>query len=421
MAHDVAHELDFRKPSYSKPLWGVLRSLIRSGHLKVRDWKGEIWEFGDRSDKSVTVHFRDRKLERAILLDPHLALAEGYIDGDVVVEAGTIYDLLALFMRNLSAQELPAWMQLADRFRLATRFIRQMNNLRQAKRNISRHYDLPGSLFELFLDSDKQYSCAYFPTGSETLDEAQLAKKRHIAAKLCLAPGQRVLDIGCGWGGLSLHLARAAGVEVLGITLSEEQERYARARAAAEGAKNVCFSLTDYRTVEGTFDRIVSVGMFEHVGVPNYRTFFNKIAGNLTDGGVALLHTIGRISGPGSTNSFLEKYIFPGGYSPALSEIVPAIEKSGLIVTDIEVLRLHYAKTLALWRSNFEAAWDQAASMFSERFCRMWQFYLAGCEATFRYYGMAVFQIQLAKRIDAVPLTRDYIALQEKNAAGAAA
>jgi cyclopropane-fatty-acyl-phospholipid synthase len=244
---------------------------------------------------------------------------------------------------------------------------------------------------------------------NETLEQAQLAKQRYFAAKLCLSPGQRVLDIGCGWGGLALYIAREAGASVLGVTLSEEQERYAKVRAAREAATNVTFRLCDYRALDETFHRIISVGMFEHVGVPNYRVFFRKIAECLTDSGVALLSTIGRLSRPGTTNPFIAKYIFPGGYAPALSEIVPAIEDSGLLITDIEVLRLHYANTLAEWRRNFETRWDQAMSMLPERFCRMWQFYLAACEVGFRYQNVAVFQIQLAKRIDAAPLTRDYL------------
>ena len=304
---------------------------------------------------------------------------------------------------------LPAWMQFPDRFRFLTRVLRQVNNLRQAKQNVSHHYDLPVSLYDLFLDKDKQYSCAYFPTGQETLEEAQLAKKRHIAAKLCLRPGLRVLDIGSGWGGLSLHLAHEEGAKVVGITLSEEQARYAIARAETEGVREVTYRLTDYRDVGETFDRIVSVGMFEHVGVPNYLTYFSKIRECLKDDGIALLHTIGRLTGPGHTNPFIEKYIFPGGYAPALSEIVPAIEQSGLLIADIEVLRLHYAETLAAWRRNFENSWGQASNLLSERFCRMWQFYLAGCEVGFRYHDIAVFQIQLAKRIDAIPMTRDYM------------
>jgi cyclopropane-fatty-acyl-phospholipid synthase len=417
MAHDTTHQLDRRSHSISWPLWRFFRLFIRSGHLKVRDWKGEIREFGDKSGKTVAIHFRDDKIQRALLLDPQLAIAEGYMNGDIEIEAGSVYDLLDLLARNIRENRLPAWMRVADTFRFLTRLARQMNNLRQSRRNVAHHYDLPGSLYDLFLDKDKQYSCAYFSPGAGTLEAAQLAKKRHIAAKLCLSPGQSVLDIGSGWGGLSLHLAREAGAKVLGITLSKEQERYASARAAAERATGVSFSLTDYRTMTGSFDRIVSVGMFEHVGVPNYGTFFAKINACLKENGVALLHTIGRLSGPGSTNPFIEKYIFPGGYAPALSEIVPPVEASGLLVTDIEVWRLHYAETLAAWRGNFEAAWDQAAALLSERFCRMWQFYLAGCEVGFRYHNIAVFQIQLAKRLDAVPLTRDY--LYAKAAAGA--
>ncbi|MBI4725104.1 MAG: class I SAM-dependent methyltransferase, partial [Rhodomicrobium sp.] len=223
MAYGITHQLDFQKLSLSWPLWRVLRSLIRSGHLKVRDCKGEIREFGDRTGKTVSIHFRDEKIQRALLLDPQLAIAEGYMDGDIEIEAGTIYDFLALIAKNQGQGSLPPFMQLADKFRLLTRLARQMNNLRQAKRNVSHHYDLPGSLYDLFLDKDKQYSCAYFEKGSETLEEAQLAKKRHIAAKLCLAPGQSVLDIGSGWGGLSLQLAREARAKVTGITLSEEQ------------------------------------------------------------------------------------------------------------------------------------------------------------------------------------------------------
>lgn len=415
MTHGAIQQLDFHKPARPALIWRAFRSIVRSGHLKVRDWRDEIHEFGDNTGKPVAVHFRDAWIERALLLDPQLAIAEGYMDGEIEFEAGsTIYDFLSLVTRNIGSGDLPGLMGLADGFRRATRLLRQMNNPRQARRNASHHYDLPGSLYDLFLDKDKQYSCAYFATGSETLEEAQLAKKRHIARKLCLSPGQSVLDIGCGWGGLSLHLAREAGAKVLGITLSVEQERQARARAEAEGETGVAFRLCDYRAVNEAFDRIVSVGMFEHVGIPNYGTFFRKVNDCLKDGGVALLHTIGRLSGPGSTNPFITKYIFPGGYAPALSEIAPAIEKSGLIVTDIEVLRLHYAETLAAWRRNFEAAWDKASGLWSERFCRMWQFYLAGAEVSFRYQNMAVFQIQLAKRVDAVPLTRDYLYVHER-------
>ncbi len=420
MTHGAVQQLDFRKAARPAPIWYAFRTIVRSGHLKVRDWRDEIHEFGDNTGKTVAVHFRDARIERALLLDPQLAIAEGYMDGEIVLEAGsTIYDFLSLFARNIGSGDLPGWMRLTDWFRRATRLLHQINNPRQSRNNAHHHYDLPGSLYDLFLDGDKQYSCAYFAAGTETLEQAQLAKKRHIARKLCLSPGQSVLDIGCGWGGLSLHLAREAGAKVVGITLSEEQERYAKARAESLGEKNASFRLSDYRAVGESFDRIVSVGMFEHVGVPNYGAFFRKMSECLKDNGIALLHTIGRLSGPGATNPFIAKYIFPGGYTPALSEIVPHIEKSGLIITDIEVLRLHYAETLAAWRRNFEAAREKAAGMLSERFCRMWQFYLAGCEAGFRYQNIAVFQIQLAKRIGAVPLTRDYLYVQKQGAGGA--
>ncbi|MGO9545018.1 MAG: class I SAM-dependent methyltransferase [Rhodomicrobium sp.] len=409
MTSGVNHRLDVESASSSRLLWAVFSRLIRTGNLRVRDWRGEVREFGDKTGEPVAINFREAKAQRALLLDPQLAIAEGYMNGGIEIEAGDIYDLLCIFAKNLNEINLPGWMQLADKFRLFTRVPRQLNGLRRSRQNVSRHYDLPGALYDLFLDKDKQYSCAYFLAGFETLEQAQLAKKRHIAAKLCLSAGQRVLDIGCGWGGLSLHLARETGANVLGITLSEEQERYAKMRARAEGAAGVSFRLMDYRMLNETFDRVVSVGMFEHVGLPNYRAFFRKINGCLTDRGVALLHTIGRLSGPGATNPFIAKYIFPGAYTPALSEIAPAIEQSGLLITDIEVLRLHYAETLADWRENFEGAWDRAASLWSERFCRMWQFYLAACEVAFRYHNLAVFQIQLAKRIDAVPLTRNYL------------
>jgi cyclopropane-fatty-acyl-phospholipid synthase len=409
MVHEATHPTDFHKLSFSWPLWPVWRSVIRSGYLRVRDCRGEVREFGDKNGKPVDVHFLNDHIQRALILDPQLAIAEGYMNGEIEIESGSVYDLLSLLAKNLAERSLPAWMQFADHFRYLTRLARQFNGRTRSKQNVGHHYDLPSSLYELFLDEDRQYSCAYFPTGNESLEEAQLAKKRLIATKLCLSSGQRVLDIGCGWGGLSLHLAREAGAQVLGITLSEEQERYAKERAVPESEGNVAFKLMDYRAVRGTFDRIVSVGMFEHVGLPNYRAFFNKINECLKDDGIALLHTIGRLSGPGSTNPFIAKYIFPGGYSPALSEIIPAIEASGLLITDIEVLRLHYAETLRAWRKNFEAHWNEAANMLSERFCRMWEFYLAGCEASFRYHNIAVFQIQLAKRIDAVPLTRAYL------------
>jgi len=285
----------------------------------------------------------------------------------------------------------------------------------RAQKNVAHHYDLDGGIYDLFLDSDKQYSCAYFADPNMTLEEAQVAKKRHIAAKLRIEPGMRVLDIGCGWGGMALTLAEEAGANVVGVTLSKEQHMVARRRAAERGLEaQVEFRLQDYRTLTESFDRIVSVGMFEHVGVGHYREYFDRVRELLTNNGVALIHTIGRLDGPGSTNPWIAKYIFPGGYIPALSEFAAAVERSGIIITDVEVLRLHYAETLREWRRRFMEKRDTAARIYDERFCRMWEFYLAGSETSFRNESMAVFQVQLAKHVAALPLTRDYMVEDER-------
>jgi cyclopropane-fatty-acyl-phospholipid synthase len=276
------------------------------------------------------------------------------------------------------------------------------------------HYDLDGRLYDLILDSDRQYSCAYFEASGQSLDDAQLAKKRHITAKLLIEPGQRILDIGCGWGGLGIYMAERCSARVTGITLSEQQLVIARGRTKQHAPTGcVDFRLQDYREVSETFDRIVSVGMFEHVGMPYYRVFFRKVVQLLADDGVMLLHSIGRMDGPAPTHPWIAKYIFPGGHVPALSEVLPVIERAGLIVTDIEVLRLHYAETLKAWRERFLARRDEAKALYGERFCRMWEFYLAMAECGFRHGGLTVFQIQLAKRLETVPLTRDYISARE--------
>jgi cyclopropane-fatty-acyl-phospholipid synthase len=290
----------------------------------------------------------------------------------------------------------------------------QYNPVGVARARVAHHYDLPDTLYGLFLDADRQYSCAYYRSPDDTLERAQEQKKRHLAAKLLLRPGQRVLDIGSGWGGLALYLAGVCDLDVTGVTLSAEQHRYAQRRAELTGIDGrVRFLLRDYRHETGRYDRIVSVGMFEHVGIGHYNEFFKTIGDLLDEKGVALIHTVGRIDGPGSTNAWLDKYIFPGGYSPALSEILPAIEKAGLHVTDIEVLRLHYAETLKEWRRRFNRGC--VAAHYDPTFCRMWDFYLAGCEASFRYGGLVNFQIQLSKTVDVVPLTRDYIADWERS------
>ncbi len=333
------------------------------------------------------------------------------MDGSLTIEDGDIAGFLDLATRNMGWGDVEHWAaRLAQVVRKMGRRIAQHNPIGTAQRNVAHHYDLNGALYDLFLDRDRQYSCAYFMQPDDSIDKAQAQKKRHLAAKLLLKPGQKVLDIGSGWGGLGLYLAEVGGGEVTGVTLSEEQLKVARQRAHDAGVeKRVNFKLLDYRQETGKFDRIVSVGMFEHVGVGHYREFFEKIRDLLTDDGVALLHSIGRADGPGATNPWVAKYIFPGGYSPALSEVIPFIERAGLHITDIEILRLHYAETLLHWRRRFNANRSKIAQLYDERFCRMWEFYLAASETAFRNSGHMNFQIQLSKKLQAVPLTRDYI------------
>ncbi|HVV65166.1 MAG TPA: cyclopropane-fatty-acyl-phospholipid synthase family protein [Rhizomicrobium sp.] len=389
----------------------ILNRLIREGRLAVIDAGGRRREFGDGEGPAITVRLRDRRTEWALLTNPQLALGEAYMDGRLALEDGDIAGLLDLLTRNLRGG-FGGWQwELVNALRMWRKRLTPANTLSRARRNVAHHYDLSAGLYDLFLDADKQYSCAFFETPNDTLEQAQANKRQRIAAKLLLNPNLSVLDIGSGWGGLGLHMARQSKVKVTGVTLSEEQLKIARERAQRlDLADRVRFELQDYRAVKGRFDRIVSVGMFEHVGLAHYREFFSRVADLLTDDGLALIHAIGRSDGPGATNAWIAKYIFPGGYAPALSEVLPAVEKSGLIVTDIEILRLHYARTLAEWRRRFVANWERAKRLYDERFCRMWEFYLAGSEMAFRNQGHFVFQIQLAKRIDSLPLVRDYMA-----------
>jgi len=392
----------------------ILRHFVVVGRLVVRWPDGRLTSYAgpQGSGPEAAIIFRDRRTVRRLVLNPTLAVGEAYMDGGLIPDANGIYHTLDLLVANVMANATGHPVaRLRDAVGLLRRRIDQYNPAQRAQRNVAHHYDLNGRLYSLFLDRDRQYSCAYFPRGEETLEEAQTAKKRHIAAKLCLdRPGLSVLDIGSGWGGLALFLAREHGAHVTGITLSTEQLAESRARAAAEGLLDrVSFELLDYRAVDRRFDRIVSVGMFEHVGVVHYRAFFDMLARCLNQDGVALLHAIGRSDGPGFTNPWIAKYIFPGGYCPALSEVLPPLEKSGLFATDIEVLRLHYAETLRHWRRRFTANRDTIAALYDERFCRMFEFYLCGSEIAFRREGHMVFQIQLAHRQTAVPLTRDYI------------
>jgi cyclopropane-fatty-acyl-phospholipid synthase len=391
-----------------------LRRLVRKGSLEVETADGVIETFGNGEGPPLGVKILDHAAEKRLILNPELALGELYMDGRLVVTKGDLYEVLALGARNLADLEGVPWVKALNTARMALRGLHQRNDRQNAKRNIAQHYDLNERLYGLFLDSDRQYSCAYFEYPGQSLEDAQTAKKRHLAAKLLPKDGATALDIGCGFGGLGLYLAGVAGARVTGVTLSEEQLAVATERARQMGlVDRVEFRLQDYRDVSETFDRIVSVGMFEHVGVNRYDEFFTKARSLLKDDGVMMLHSIGRNSVPGVTNPWIRKYIFPGGYIPSLSEVLPAIERAGLYVTDIEILRLHYAETLRIWRERFMAHRDEAAKLYDERFCRMWEFYLAGSETSFRVDGHMVFQIQIAKRQENVPLTRDYIPERE--------
>ncbi len=394
-----------------------LRRLIVLGRLTVRWPDGQLTTYCGSPGPEALVHFRDRRTVRRVFMDPTVAVADCYMEGTIVPVDCTIYDVLDVLMTNAQTRPegLPM-MQLRTGLRHLVRRLAQFNPARRSRRNVAHHYDLDGRLYSLFLDRDRQYSCAYFQHGDETLEEAQIAKKRHIAAKLKLdRPDLEVLDIGCGWGGMAMTLASEFGARVTGITLSTQQLTEARARADAAGLSDrVTFELMDYRRLHRRFDRIVSIGMFEHVGLNHFQTFFDVIKRCLAPDGVALIHSIGRADGPGATNAWLAKYIFPGGYSPALSEVLPAVERSGLFATDIEILRLHYAETIRHWRRRFAANRDAIAAMHDERFCRMFEVYLAGSELSFRRQWSVNFQIQLTRDQAAVPLTRDYMVEAER-------
>ena len=394
----------------------VRKVMKKTGWLTVIDASGRAHDFKVTEEPHVTIRLHDKSLHTSLFFNAALKVGEAYMDGTLTIEDGDdIYDFLDLVFANLG------WVQPTDLGLVAGSLARVMhwfqtyNPVGKSKENVAHHYDLSGHLYSLFLDADRQYSCAYFTDPDNTLEQAQLDKKTHIAAKLLLKPEHTVLDIGCGWGGLGLYINEVSGADVTGITLSEEQLAVAQQRVSAQQKGKVRFELQDYRQVGAKFDRIVSVGMFEHVGYPQYATFFEKAADLLADDGVMLLHTIGRADGPGITNPWIRKYIFPGGYSPALSEILPFIEKARLTVTDIEVLRLHYAETLKNWRARFLANIDEVREIYDDRFCRMWEFYLAASEVTFRHAGHVVFQIQIAKRQEDVPLTRDYITDWERD------
>jgi len=394
----------------------LLRRTIRHGRLMLIDATGRSYGFGTAHPDfpQVTLRFADGRVARDIIRNPRLGFGEAWLDGRICFEEGDIAAFLTLFRKNAPWEKGGEGLTPKGLLRRAgseaLARLDRFNWERKSRRNVAHHYDLESRLFDLFLDADRQYSCAYFTEPANSLDQAQADKKAHIAAKLALAPGQRVLDIGCGWGGMALYLNRLANVDVLGITLSEEQLKVARARAEAAGvADRVRFELLDYRAVTGSFDRIVSVGMFEHVGPRHFRSFFAKSKSLLSEDGVMLLHTIGRMGKPSTTDPFTAKYLFPGGYNPSLSEVVAASEKTRLILTDVEVLRLHYAQTLDMWLERTHAARDEIIRLYDDRFFRLWEFYLAGASGAFRYGGLVNYQLQYARNRHTLPITRDYM------------
>lgn len=388
----------------------LLQGLIRIGHLQLYLPDGAMRAYGDRSEAPVVLRLLEEDLPRKLVLSPDLAAGEAYMDARMTIDGDDLEGFLTLVLRN-RARGHDSWpIRLNHVTRHAMRMLHQYNPARRARANVAHHYDLSSDFYDLFLDADRQYSCAYFKTPDDTLERAQAQKKAHIARKLLIEPGMNVLDIGCGWGGMGLTLAQDYGARVVGVTLSVEQHKVARVRARAAGLEDrVDFRLLDYRRLTERFDRIVSVGMFEHVGVPHYREYFRTVRQLLTPDGVALIHTIGRKDPPGTTSPWIHKYIFPGGYVPAMSEVMRAIEKENLWTTDIEVWRLHYAETLRHWRTRFEAEKDRVLEMYDARFYRMWRYYLLAAEHTFRLHHQVVFQFQLARKQQAVPLTRDYL------------
>jgi len=393
----------------------LLRRFIRRGTLRVIESDGHATEIVGSDAPLATICLHDPSLPMKLFRNPELSAGEAYMNGTLTFVDCTLEDFLGLFSINRATIANYPLQSILRRISKTFRSFQQYNPIGKARQNVAHHYDLSEELYRLFLDEDLQYSCAYFENGDETLEEAQEKKKRHIAAKLRLEDGQKILDIGCGWGGMALYLARCADVEVLGVTLSEEQHRVAVERAKVAGvADRVRFELRDYRDVRDRFDRIVSVGMFEHVGVSRYDEFFGRAFDLLTEDGLGLLHSIGHMSPPSIASPWLRKYIFPGAYSPALSEVFAATERQHLWISDVEVLRVHYADTLREWNRRFQANRPRVAELYDERFCRMWEFYLISAETMFRTGAQMVFHMQFARNRDAALLTRDYMFEAEK-------
>ena len=410
----------WRAASYSalmQLLDKMLARHVQKGELTITDHAGKIWRYGapDPELRPVAVRLTDRMTPLRIARDPALGTAEAWMDDRLRFEQGEIIDLVLLIRRNRRWEDRSGPSGFMRRGGKLRHRLEMLNWKPRSLRNVAHHYDIGNDVYRLFLDPDMQYSCGYFTDPSNSIEQAQHDKKAHIASKLNLEPGQRVLDIGCGWGGLALYLNRVADVEVLGVTLSKEQIALARQRAEAAGvADRVKFEQIDYRDVTGKFDRIVSIGMFEHLGPPFFQTFFHKIRELLADDGVALVHTMGRMGKPGTTDRFMLKYIFPGGYLPALSEIVSASERERLIMADCEALRLHYVYTLCAWYERLKARRDEIVALMDERFWRLWTFYIAASSTMFSDGGMTVYQLQYLKRRDSTPIARDYMFEEEK-------
>jgi len=387
----------------------LLGRIVKVGNLTWISPNGELNTYGDGSGEAIRISTTNNFSELKLLLNPSVHFGESYTNGSLIVEEGSIHDFLKLIFLNTNS-DINHWvMKLSKIIRIIQNKIRTDNYISKSKRNVAHHYDLSDKLYELFLDPDRQYSCAYFNSPNDTLEQAQINKKELISKKLILEEDQSVLDIGCGWGGMAAHIYKKSNASVVGVTLSEEQYAYANQRKINEKLNKVEYRLQDYRNVNETYDRIVSVGMFEHVGTSHYQEFFNKVYDLLNDTGVALIHTIGRLTEPTNNDPWIEKYIFPGGYIPALSETMFRVEKSGLTLADVQVLKFHYAETLKRWRYNFYDNIDKVKELYDEKFCRMWDFYLSSSQASFEEAGLVVFQLQLSKQKKTVPDKRDYL------------
>ena len=389
----------------------LLKKILKKGHLVWIKPNGLDFEYGDKTGTSIKMRTTNDFSEIKMMMNPSLHFGESYMNGSLILEEGTIHDLLKLIFIN-SGSNADHWVMKVDKIiRTIRNRIVSSNYIPKSKKNVAHHYDLSDKLYDLFLDQDRQYSCAYFNSPNDTLEQAQLNKKELIAKKLLLEEGQNVLDIGSGWGGMASYLSKRSNVNVKGVTLSEEQIAYSKQRKIDESLNKVEYELQDYRNVEESYDRIVSVGMFEHVGTPHYQEFFDKVYQLLNETGVALIHTIGRIDQPTTNDPWIEKYIFPGGYIPALSEVMQRVEKSGLTTTDIQVLKFHYAETLKRWRYNFYDNIDKVKEFYDEKFCRMWDFYLSSSQASFEESSLVIYQLQLSKNKKTVPDSRDYLLL----------